>query len=176
MQKVSIVLQLLAACKDDDSYVVWSMVADVLKALGKLLLDDDELHGLFDKFAESVLAGAAVRCGWDPKASDGHLGKMLRSVLVGLQGKFMAEEETVLAEARGRFQKLAKGDVGALPAEYKVAAFKIVLKASASKGKNEFDQLLKFYAEAESNIEKKHIMHAIGAVSLEPLLTFPNLI
>ena len=47
-----------------------------------------------------------------------------------------------------------------LPSDYKVAAFKIVMKAGSAE---EYESLLGLYAAAETNVDKKHVMCALGA-------------
>ena len=53
-----------------------------------------------------------------------------------------------------------------LPADFKVSVFKIVLRAG---GAAEYEQALSLFAAAESNVEKKHVMHALGATGVQEL-------
>lgn len=102
--------------------------------------------------------------GWDARPDDGHLGKLLRATLINLLSLFCWSEPEVLSQARGRFERICAdpGDVAALPTEYKVPVMAMVLKAG---GPREFDQVMRLYHEAPSNVEKKQVYNAIGATA-----------
>ena len=116
----------------------------------------------FAAFAASLVKPAAARVGWDARPDDGHLGKLLRATLVNLLALFCWSEPEVLQEARRRFERICldPGDVEALPTEYKVPVLGMVLKAG---GQREFDQVMRLYHEAPSNVEKKQVGRGVAS-------------
>ncbi len=157
-------LMLIKAYENEDNSTVWEALAQVLVALDKVLLQAPEIRAKFHQFASSLVKPAAQKVGWSPRADDGHLGKLLRATLISLLSLFCWSEPDVLSEAKERFEAICvdPSNVTALPSEYKVPVLSMVLKAGQQA---EFDQVMKLYHEAPSNVEKKQVYNAIGATS-----------
>jgi len=157
-------LTLIKAYEQEDNSTVWEALAQVLTALDKLLIQAPEIRKRFGHFASSLVKPAALKVGWDPRSDDGHLGKLLRATLINLLSLFCWSEPEVLGEARRRFEAILLNplDVATLPTEYKVPVLSMVLKAGHQ---YEFDQVMRLYRDAPSNVEKKQVYNAIGATS-----------
>jgi len=76
---------------------VWEALGQVLMGLDKILLQSPSLRSHFSQFASRLVKPAAQRVGWNPKDSDGHLGKLLRATLISLLGLFCHDDEEVIA-------------------------------------------------------------------------------
>jgi len=157
-------LTLIKAYEQEDNSTVWEALAQVLTALDKLLIQAPEIRKRFGQFASSLVKPAALKVGWNPRSDDGHLGKLLRATLISLLSLFCWSEPEVLGEARQRFEAILHdpSDVATLPTEYKVPVLSMVLKAGHQ---SEFDQVMRLYNEAPSNVEKKQVYNAIGSTS-----------
>ena len=164
---VPALLTLLGAYKGEDNAVVWDSLEAILKSLDKLLsfAESATVRAGFQAFAADLIADAAARVGWAPRADDGHLDAKMRAALVRLQAKF-GDPAAVLAEARPRFDALVADPTQsggeACPSDYKTPVFQLVLKHG---GQAEFDQCMGIYAAVSTNVEKKEVMNAIGSAS-----------
>jgi len=156
-------LRLLKAYRNEDNATVWDVIAMVLSSMNSVLKMNEVLAPKFEAFASSIILPAFETVGWDPKPEDGHLDKMKRSTLVGLLSSFCWKDESIMSEARKRFNRFLsdKSDTTNLPSDYKTSVFAMVLKGG---GEAEFDQMLKICNEAESTVEKKYVYNSIGAI------------
>ena len=123
-----------------------------------------ELHAQFQDAVSVWVSAAFSKVGWEPREGDGHLGGMLRGLLIRLLGDF-SKDAAVLTEARRRFSALMADptDAKILPADYKTPVFKMVLKNSPTGGEEEYTQLLALYEKLDTNVERKQIFLALGA-------------
>ena len=168
---VESLVKAMSACVADDAFIVWGAIADGCGALDKVLSvqPDTAMHAAFAAYVGRLLAPIAAALGFEPKAADDHLSKQLRGKIISMLGKY-APSAAVVAEARRRFAALveAPADTSILPSDFKVPVMRIVLKAG---GAEEYEQALGLFAVAPSNVEKKHVMHALGASPLLALKT-----
>ena len=120
-------LELAAAMCNDASTIVWEEIESVLRAFEKLSRGDDAMNAAMMAFGQNMLASLDRRVGWEPKAEDGHMGKMLRAVLIRLQAAFCKSDEDVAAKAHALFET-----PDSIPNDLKSAVYKIALQSSSA--------------------------------------------
>ena len=154
------VVNVLKACRNDKDYVVWKAVAGVLGALSSVM---EEVGGpgydAFQKYAATMVKDCLATVGWEAKAGDTHMDKLLRSLVIGLLDGYCADEPEVVAEARRRFE-LHFEDPSVLPADIKLPVYKTVLKAG---GIAEYERILATYFATDNNAERKYVLNSLGA-------------
>lgn len=156
---------------DEDSSIVWSAISTVLTAMNVLIEEiGGELQTSFQSFAKTMVSRALKKVGWDARPTDGHTDKLMRATVFGLLDTFAWNDPEVVAESRRRFD-LHFEDPSALPTEYKIAVYKIVLMNGGDK---EYEQILKTYYATEDNSERKYAHNALGA-ALQPALKMRTL-
>ncbi|CAN0362558.1 unnamed protein product [Ascophyllum nodosum] len=161
-------VKLLPAYKHEDNSTVWKAVDAVLLGLDRIMKADGAMHGHFSRLVAELLAPIADRVGWDPTPSDGHSGKLLRATVIELLASFSDESASVVDEARKRFDAHLKDpkDGTALPSEYAVPVYMIVLKNG---GEEEFEQLMELLEKCGTQAERKMIYSSIGSCPTEAL-------
>ena len=112
---------------NDASTIVWEEIESVLRAFEKLSRGDDAMNAAMMAFGQNMLASLDRRVGWKPKAEDGHMGKMLRAVLIRLQAAFCKSDEDVAAKAHALFET-----PDSIPNDLKSAVYKIALQSSSA--------------------------------------------
>lgn len=85
----------------------------------------------------------------------------MRSLIIGLLGKFCSSDPEIVAEAKRRYD-LHWTEPAALPSEIKTTVYKIVLKTG---GKTEYDAIKQVYYNTSDNAERKHVFMSLGAVA-----------
>ena len=165
-------LALVGAYASEDDASVWGALETVLLGVDKLLLAAGDaapagLRAKFVAFAARLVGPAAAASGWEAKSDDGHLGKLKRACLVRLQAHFACGTPAVAATAKrlwdAYFANGLAGDASALPADFKIPVFKIVLANAAAGSEAEFDQLMAHLGALTANAERKAVYLAIGA-------------
>jgi aminopeptidase N len=112
-------MTLLANYKNEDSYIVWQGLADVLGGLDTVMSEDEQMSANFTKFARSLVLHLMTSVGWDASESDGHLTTLLRGMMIGLLSTFCYDDPLVVEEAHARFQAFLEdaNDVQSLPSD-----------------------------------------------------------
>lgn len=156
-----ILLEFLLCFKGETSYAVWSAIAGSLEGIRSVLFDDKSLCDKFVEFGKSLILPAFEKVGWEEQEDDGHLGKMLRALLINLVSNFAGSDEDVVSASKKMFDAfLADPQTKKLPSGYATQVFKIVLKNSA--GNTEYDALFEMIDKLETTVEKKRIYLALG--------------
>lgn len=157
-------IKLLASYTDEDAYIVWQGLGDVLRGLNAITQDNDAMNVNFKKFAREIVSKLEKSVGWEKQAGDGHLTVLLRSVVLGLLSTFCANEPSVVEEATTRFSKFQEdpSDMQNLPSDMRAAVFKIILKNGSEKEWNTIKSL--FYTFTD-DAEKKFVLATLGAVN-----------
>jgi len=158
-------LRFLGAFRSEVDYVVWEALAQVLNGLQKVFMGGTsaEVCGWYMSFAEKLVwkAWEASGLGWEAKATDGHLGGMMRGLLMKLVSKF-SPGQSFLAEAQRRFSLYVldpKENAINLPDEYRVPVFQTVLKQG---GEEEYTTLMETFKKLTANVDQKHVFTSIG--------------
>ncbi|CAM9808130.1 unnamed protein product [Ectocarpus sp. 4 AP-2014] len=155
-------VRLLPAYKEEDNSTVWKAVDSVLLGLDKILKADEAMSKRFSKLAAGLLKPIAAKVGWEPKDTDGHSGKLLRATVIELLATFSADSTEVQKEAQERFAAHIDNpkEGKALPSEYAIPVYKIVLKAG---GQEEYDQLMGLLEQCDNQAERKMVYGSIGS-------------
>lgn len=159
--KPEALITLLSNYSVEDSYIVWSGIADILSGIDSLLEDDASMSANFKKFAKGIVIGLSSKIGWDAKDSDGHLTVLLRGTMIGLLSSFCYDDQGVSSEASKRFAAFLAdpNDVISLPSDMRAAVFKIVLKNG---GVTEYEQVKAYFNKATDNAERKFVLGSLG--------------
>ena len=159
--KPEALIKLLSNYSEEDSYIVWSGIADILGGLESVLGDDEAMSASFKQFAKKIVIGLNEKVGWEAKPTDGHLTVLLRGMMIGLLSNFCYDDEDVSAEATKRFSAFLAdhGDMVSLPSDMRTSVFKIVLKNG---GATEYEQVKAYFDQATDNAERKFVLGSLG--------------
>mmetsp|Transcript_12940 Transcript_12940/g.31532 ORF Transcript_12940/g.31532 Transcript_12940/m.31532 type:complete len:784 (+) Transcript_12940:201-2552(+) len=154
-------IKLLANYTDEDSYIVWCGIADILGGLDTVMSDDENMSKNFNIFAREIVLGLYSKVGWEAKATDGHLGVLLRGMMIGMLSVFCHDDSAVAAEASRRFGMFQQNhaDMDSLPSDMRSSVFKIVLKNG---GAREYHEVKAYFDQATDNAERKHVLGSLG--------------
>ena len=154
-------IKLLSNYTDEDSYIVWCGIAEVLGGLDTVTSDDPAMSSNFKSFAKKIVLGLYEKVGWEAKPTDGHLGVLLRGMMISLLGNFCYDDSAVSAEASRRFALFQQnhGDMLSLPSDMRSSVFKIVLKNGGAK---EYEEVKAYFGQATDNAERKHVLASLG--------------
>lgn len=161
-------IKLLSNYTEEDSYIVYSGIADVIVGLDTVMSDDPAMSANFSKFAKKIVLGLYKTVGWEEKETDGHLGVLLRGMMIGLLSTFCYDDNEVSAEASRRFGLFQQNhsDMASLPSDMRSPVFKIVLKNG---GKAEYQDVKAYFSQATDNAERKHVLSSLGHI-MDPSL------
>jgi len=98
-------LTLLEYYANEDSTIVWDIIAGNIGTT-RAVMDDDKLREALKPFTRKLTAVQLARLGWDERESDTHFDLLLRPTILGMAS--VAEEPSVVAEARKRFDAMQK--------------------------------------------------------------------
>jgi puromycin-sensitive aminopeptidase len=157
-------IKLLASYTNEDAYIVWQGLADVLSGLDTVTQDDEDMNCNFRKFARELVIALQDRVGWEKQAEDGHLTVLLRSIMTGLLSKFCHTDESVANEAKTRFATFQEdpSDMQNLPSDMRSSVFKIILKNG---GKKEWDEVKSYFFASTDQAERKFVLGTLGATN-----------
>lgn len=154
-------IKLLANYTDEDSYIVWCGIADILGGFDAVMSDDPAMSNNFKNFAKNIVIGLYKKVGWEAQASDGHLDVLLRGMMIGLLSTFCYLDSDVAAEASRRFALFQQdhADMEALPSDMRSSVFKIILKNGGAK---EYQEVKSYFDQATDSAERKHVLGSLG--------------
>lgn len=152
-------LRLLDAYKDEDSQVVWEVIAGNLGSL-RMVMNNDELRESMKPFIRDLVAKQLNRLGWDEKQSDSHFDRLLRPTILSLAAA--ADEPTVTKEALGRFATMTKPEDVA-------PDIRGVVYGTAARlgGQAEFDKLWRMHCESNNSEERVTLSAALTSFENE---------
>jgi aminopeptidase N len=157
-------IKLLSNYADEDSYIVWCGIADILGGLDTVMSDDETMSKNFKSLARKIVLGLYSKVGWEAKETDGHLGVLLRGMMIGLLSAFCYDDSAVAAEASRRFGLFQQNhaDMASLPSDMRSSVFKIVLKNGGAKA---YEDVKAYFGQATDNAERKHVLGSLGHTS-----------
>jgi aminopeptidase N len=95
--------KLLEAYADEDSTVVWDIIAGTTYSV-RLIMNDDTIRAGMKPFVRKLVHKQLQRLGWEEKDSDSHFDRLLRPTILGL-GSY-GEDPVVVDEALARFASM----------------------------------------------------------------------
>lgn len=154
-------LKLLEAYSDEDSTVVWDVIASGIGSI-RLVMDEEELREQLKPFVRKLTAKQLKRLGWDGSNSDSHFDRLLRPTILGLAS--FGEEESVVAEALKRFDSMK------LPEDVHPDLRGVVYGAAARRGNVEdFEKMLNMH-NSSTNSEERLTLSAALTHFKDPVL------
>lgn len=157
-------IKLLSSYVDEDAYIVWQGLNEVLGGLKTITQDDNAMNVNFIKFAQKIVIQLKDKVGWEKQSGDGHLTVLLRSIMTGLLAKFCCDDSAVINEAKTRFSKFQEdpSDMQNLPSDMRSSVFTIVLKNG---GEKEWNDVKTYFYTATDQAEKKFVLATLGATN-----------
>ena len=155
-------IRLVGFYKEEDDFIVWEGLADVLNGLNSIFSDDESLSANFRTFAKTTVVNLMTTVGWEFRASEGHLTTLLRGLMISLLSSFAWDDDVVKNEAATRFRAFRDdvSDVKSLPSDMRTQVFKIMLKNG---GMEEYEAIKAYYSTATDNAERKHVLNSLGS-------------
>jgi len=155
-------IKLLANYENEDTLVAWDAVTSALVGLDAVCSGDEKMNASFQKFAKKLLTSITAKVGWEFSTSDPHQQSLLRSMIIGVAGRFSYDDPAVAAEAKKRFDAFQEDhhNTKMLPSDIRSTVFKIVLKNG---GEAEYNQVKAYFSKADDNAERKHVLSTLGA-------------
>ena len=143
-----------------------SVCADLATNLAGIdaLLWDEPFYPAFQAFARGIFRPISERAGWDPRAGEGHLDALLRSVALSQLGRY-GDEET-LGEAAARFDIYAEDPAGVNP-DIRRAVLSL---AAATGDRSTYDTMWELHKRASLQEEKIRLLVALGDFQRSDLL------
>ncbi len=146
-------LKLLEAYRDEDSVVVWEIIAGNLGSL-KMVMNDDELRESMKPYVRTLVAEQLARLGWEESDGDSHFDRLLRPTILALAAA--ADEPAVVKEALKRFANLTK------PEDVAPDIRGIVYGTAARLGAQpEFDKLWKLHNDSNNSEDRVTLSAAL---------------
>ena len=94
-------LELIKACQNETSYVVWSCITKNLGSLRTILAHDEDLDDKYKAFAIGLMSNICQQVGWTPDPAESHVFSLLRAKILSVMGNY-GDQQTVI-EAKKRF-------------------------------------------------------------------------
>ncbi|MDB5169657.1 MAG: hypothetical protein JWN82_53 [Candidatus Saccharibacteria bacterium] len=146
-------LKLLEAYRDEDSLVVWDIIASGIGSL-KMVMNDDELRESLKPYIRQLVAKQLARLGWEEKPGDSHFDLLLRPTILALAAA--ADEPAVVKEALHRFATMTK------PEDIAPDIRGIVYSTAARLGSQaEFDKLWQLHNDSSNSEERVTLSAAL---------------
>jgi len=157
-------LRLLKNYKEEDSYIVWNNISQVIGTLSVVIADQD-FFADWERFILDLFSVIKRSITWDPVEGESHLTTLLRSLVITRLGK--AGDQEIRQEAKRRFDLHTSGGVQISP-DIRSAVYSIV----ASMGQEEdYNTMVRLHEEAELHEEKTRIARSgLAAFSNKTLL------
>ena len=115
-------LRLLQNYKEEESYIVWNNISQVISSLSVVIADQD-FYSDWERFILDLFSGIKKSVTWDPVEGEGHLTTLLRSLVITRLGK--AGDQEIRLEAKRRFDLHASGGAQISP-DIRSAVYSIV--------------------------------------------------
>lgn len=140
------ILELLKAYSEEDSAVVWDVIAGGIGSI-RVVMDDDEIRSHLKPFVRKLVGKQLKRLGWEESDSDSHFDKLLRPTILGLAS--YGEEPAVVDEAKKRFADMKR------PEDVHPDLRGVVYGTVARTGGNtEFEKILKMHNTSKNSEER----------------------
>ena len=156
-------LELAGAYENEDDASVWSDLASNLRDI-ELLVAEEPCYENYRAFARDLFRPAALRCGWDAQAGEGHLDALLRSTVISQAGSYGDAE--FLAQAGERFADYLKDPAGLHP-DLRGVVFSLAAQAGDAET---YGQLWQLYEETDLQEEKIRLALATARFTQPELL------
>lgn len=162
-------LKVIEAFKDEDDFLVWSMLASCLSSLS-LLISNTDFDDAYREWGRKVLSSVKTKVSWEAKPDESHADTLMRETILSLLASF--NDPSVLEESQRLFDKHANQAL-VIPANVRECVYYSVAKQADDKV---YNTILRLYREADSSDEKNKLSTALGYVRdaslIQKTLTF----
>ena len=94
-------LELIKACQNETSYVVWSCITKNLGSVRTIIAHDEDLDDKYKAFATSLMSNICEQVGWSAKPDESHVTSLLRARILSVMGNY--GHPPTVTEAKKRF-------------------------------------------------------------------------
>lgn len=155
-------VKLLEFYADEDSTVVWDIIASGIGTI-RTVMDDDELREDFKPFIRKLVAKQLDRLSWLEKPAEPYFDSLLRPTILGLAS--VGEEPSIVAESRRLFDTMQNPD-DILPDLRGVVYGTIARTGDVS----DFDKMLAMHNASASSEERLTLTGALTGFKQKPLI------
>lgn len=161
-EKTVDVLKLLSAYSNEDSTIVWDIIAGLIGNI-KSVMDNEDLREAMKPFIVELVSKQLKRLGWDKQKNESYFDSLLRPTILGMAAS--ADEAEVVAHARALF------DDASLPDEIHPDLRGVVFGTVARIGnKDDFDKLLEMYKVTTTSEDKITLAGALTGFKQKELI------
>lgn len=146
------VLKLLAAYDDEDSAIVWDVIAAGIGSIRIVM--GEEVRDALKPLVRQLVAKQLKRLGWDEKPTDSHFDLLLRPTILGLAS--FGEEPTVVDKAKKLFANMNKPED--LNPDIRAVVYGTIARIG---GKAEFDKLVALHNNCTHSEERVTLSGAL---------------
>ncbi len=146
-------LTLLSNYSDEDSSVVWDIIAGNLGEL-RMVMSTDELRDILKPYVRKLVAKQLKRLGWDPIKDEPYLDSLLRITILSLAAS--ADEPAIVEKLLDSFKQLVNPDD--INPDIRGIVYGTVARLGDEK---DFDKLLKLHNTSTSSEDRITIAAAL---------------
>jgi len=155
-------LDFIILYKDETDYSIWSDVASKLGTI-LFLFPEDKFLEKINKFTLDLFSKILEKVGWDKKEGEGHIGALLRAVVLSVAG--FSESEEVNTEVEKRFEKYLKD--GELDPDLRGLVYSLTAFNGDQKT---FDKLVELHNKSILDEEKRKFLSSLTVFKQKDLL------
>ncbi|CAB4252380.1 similar to Saccharomyces cerevisiae YHR047C AAP1 Arginine/alanine aminopeptidase, overproduction stimulates glycogen accumulation [Maudiozyma barnettii] len=151
-------LDLIAAWKDEDSFVVWEQICNSLNSVRSAwLFADDKVQDSIVKYMTSIVSGKVKKMKWTFDSAESYDDQRLKVVL--FRTAATCNLDSIVKLSFDMFKKRISGDKDAIPALIRPYVFSVVAKNGSVE---DYESILKIYKETENSDEKIAALRVLG--------------
>ncbi|KAG0022145.1 hypothetical protein BGZ80_000958 [Entomortierella chlamydospora] len=160
-------LDLVQYYKNEDTYVVWELLAQRVGEISAIFADNERVHQGMLHFQRNLVDSMVQKLGWEFPEGENYLTSRLRNVILRTAGR--AGHEATVAEAKRRFAIFVSDPAqeSILHPSIRQTAFEIVLSRG---GEEELRHVLKYFHEAPKQDQQVVALLALGHVRQPELI------
>ncbi|KAF9364033.1 hypothetical protein BGX34_002684 [Mortierella sp. NVP85] len=160
-------LDLVQYYKNEETYVVWELLAGRVGEIASIFADDERINQGIKLFQRNLLDRMVHKLGWEFPEGEDYLTSRLRNVILRSAGR--AGHEATVAEAKRRFALFIADPANdsILHPSIRQTVFEIVLSQG---GEEEFRHVLKYFHAAPKQDQQVIALLALGFVKHPDLI------
>jgi aminopeptidase N len=159
---VTSALNFIKAYSNETEYVVWASILSGIGCIKNTWFDNREISAYLDRLVYPMLRPILDRLGWESKSGESYQDTQLRTLAINA----LAKTDSVINEARSRFERYVAGDGLALSSDIRGSVFRLLVRANDEY----FRRLMEYYQKVESNEVQTEIIRALGSTNNQQLL------
>ncbi len=156
-------VELLASCRREDSYIVWLTILDALNALGSILEGTPD-HARLNAFAQNLLTPIVEKLGWEKRPDDTHTTPLLRGIVLNASGAY---GNAVVRQESLRLLRDNTAGITVIHPDIRLAVYKNAARVNLTLS---YNLLRQGFESAGLQEEQVRFLHAMGLVRDPSLL------